>query len=252
MSRKNKDRGACVYCGQPATTDDHIPPQTIFGENKPKDMIEVPACKKCNNGASQDDEYFRRLCLNLGTEGNQAAEEAQAAFFRSLERKEAKGMRRGFFQRLVPVEVKSGGGLFIGHTLGIRLEKNRLDKVFNRIIRGLFWRHQGQRLPDGYEAEWEVLPRHGLFTAALPSVYTATYQLLTTSPVNRVGDGSAFQYRYAMNPTDPNMMTVRMEFYQAIGFLGFTGKLEGGEICVSMIVPKQSTPAGGNAPPGVV
>jgi len=48
-----------------STSDDHIPPKTIFGDKKPSDLITVPACEGCNNGCSLDDEYFKQLWPNV-------------------------------------------------------------------------------------------------------------------------------------------------------------------------------------------
>lgn len=50
----------CVYCGRPeGGTDDHIPPENLFGKPRPPDLIKVPACLTCNRSCSKDDEYFR-------------------------------------------------------------------------------------------------------------------------------------------------------------------------------------------------
>ncbi len=50
----------CIYCG--GTTDltkDHVPPQSFYPKvNLNKSKFWVPACKKCNNGFSHDDEFL--------------------------------------------------------------------------------------------------------------------------------------------------------------------------------------------------
>ena len=48
----------CAYCGNLATTRDHVPPQNLFPQPWTNDLITVPACKRCNNYPSRDDEYF--------------------------------------------------------------------------------------------------------------------------------------------------------------------------------------------------
>src|SRR5438105_3023828 len=146
--KKNRDRGPCVYCGKPATTDDHIPPQTIFGDEKPPDRIWVPACDDCNRGCSKDDEYFKQISLMRGIDNNSAADEVYRSVSRALNREQAKGMRRAFYERVGPLEVETPAGLYVSETAGCRMEKVRLNPVFNRIVRGLFWVHTGRRLPD--------------------------------------------------------------------------------------------------------
>jgi hypothetical protein len=48
---------ACVYCGSPANTSDHTPPQCLLGEPLPTNLqlMTVPACFQCNGGFSQDE-----------------------------------------------------------------------------------------------------------------------------------------------------------------------------------------------------
>src|SRR5689334_8854010 len=52
------DDNRCAYCGEPATTRDHIPPKKLFPQPWTDDLITVPACSACNNCSSSDDEYF--------------------------------------------------------------------------------------------------------------------------------------------------------------------------------------------------
>lgn len=50
----------CCYCSTNiATTRDHVPPKGIFNRPRPSDLITVPCCSQCNNGASILDEKFR-------------------------------------------------------------------------------------------------------------------------------------------------------------------------------------------------
>src|SRR2546426_1001654 len=58
----------CAYCGTaPATTRDHIPPKGTFPPPRPNDLITVPSCASCNQGASDRDERFRAyLSLHVG------------------------------------------------------------------------------------------------------------------------------------------------------------------------------------------
>jgi hypothetical protein len=56
----------CYLCGKlPAETPEgkltreHLPPQNLFLEPRPSNLITVPCCNACNNGASEDDDYLR-------------------------------------------------------------------------------------------------------------------------------------------------------------------------------------------------
>jgi hypothetical protein len=48
---------ACVYCGGPADTSDHTPPQCLLPKPLPRNVqaMTVPACSQCNGGFSQDE-----------------------------------------------------------------------------------------------------------------------------------------------------------------------------------------------------
>ena len=224
MGQKLKDRGPCVFCGRPATSDDHIPPKTIFGDTEPSNLITVPACGGCNNGCSLDDEYFKQLCLMSGIDGNRAADDVMASFFRSIGREQARGMRRGFYNRVSPLKVVSSTGSILGDVTGCRMEWQRIEPILERIVRGLFWKHTDRRLPEGYGVEWKMMPQPMVNVGEVPLDYLSTFRLMENCPVQSVGDGSVFQYRYMTNPTDPNMMTFRLDVYRAVGFMGFTGR----------------------------
>jgi len=47
---RNSFRGLpCVYCGAPATTDDHVIAAKFFLEPQRGNLPEIPACQRCNN-----------------------------------------------------------------------------------------------------------------------------------------------------------------------------------------------------------
>ena len=53
----------CYYCGEPAMSEEHVPPKCLFPEQKDtgkdyrKNLITVPSCDKHNAGKSCDDEF---------------------------------------------------------------------------------------------------------------------------------------------------------------------------------------------------
>lgn len=54
----------CIYCAGTADTRDHVPPKLLLEEPLPPNLLTVPACRKCNNGYS-DDERCVRDALHL-------------------------------------------------------------------------------------------------------------------------------------------------------------------------------------------
>lgn len=53
---KSKDNG-CIYCGNTATTREHIPSKAFLLEPYPDNLPTIPACFECNNGYSDDEKY---------------------------------------------------------------------------------------------------------------------------------------------------------------------------------------------------
>ena len=47
----------CVYCGQSATTREHIPSKAFLIKPYPENLPTIPACFDCNNGFSDDEKY---------------------------------------------------------------------------------------------------------------------------------------------------------------------------------------------------
>lgn len=48
----------CFHCGAAPDTVDHAPPKVLLDQPYPHEMIVVPACYACNNGASLDESYL--------------------------------------------------------------------------------------------------------------------------------------------------------------------------------------------------
>ena len=53
---KSRDNG-CIYCGDLATTREHVPSKAFLVEPYPENLPTIPSCFKCNNGFSFDEQY---------------------------------------------------------------------------------------------------------------------------------------------------------------------------------------------------
>lgn len=53
---KSKNNG-CIYCGNPATTREHVPSKAFLQKPYPDNLPTIPACFACNNGYSEDENY---------------------------------------------------------------------------------------------------------------------------------------------------------------------------------------------------
>lgn len=142
----------CAYCRQivEKVTADHVPPRGLFGKSPKGNLITVPACEKCNNSTSKDDEHFRLLALDILASEVPAAQQANDATLRALKREQAKGFRESVYSTLQPVQLLSPGGLFLGNTFTMRVKMERLSRTIEKTVRGLFFHHKGSPVPEDY------------------------------------------------------------------------------------------------------
>ena len=67
--RTSKQKTRCAYCGEVASTDDHVVPRALYPPSKVTSRfqrITVDACQACNNGWSNDETHFRNVLLVAG------------------------------------------------------------------------------------------------------------------------------------------------------------------------------------------
>jgi hypothetical protein len=150
--QKRRQISECVYCGdRRAFTEDHIPPRNLFPKPRPPNLIKVPSCDSCNCGASRDDEYFR-LCLTVREDlkGHPARDAVLPSVLRSLNKAEAIGFSKAFWNQMVSAERVLPIGLWLGTGPLHVASGNRMDCVAVRIIKGLFFNETQQRVPDDH------------------------------------------------------------------------------------------------------
>lgn len=143
---------SCVYCGSMDNLGkDHVPPKGIFPPPRPDGLITVRACRACNGGASQDDEYLRTmLCLSQNVGESSEAQKNWTQIFRSLARPQARGMTNAFLQSMHPVQAKTWSGIYLGTMMGFSVNMERINRVIERTVRGLYFHEWKRRLPEDH------------------------------------------------------------------------------------------------------
>ncbi len=63
-----RNQGWCVHCGGPGETRDHVPSRVFLDKPYPEQLPVSPACNRCNNSFSMDEEYLACLleCVLAG------------------------------------------------------------------------------------------------------------------------------------------------------------------------------------------
>ncbi len=213
--------GACVYCGKSRRlTDDHIPPQGLCDKPRPPDLIKVPSCSSCNNGASRDDEYFKTVMVFKDEAGSHPeAVGIRSSVFRGLQMPEKRGFARDLVQGIREVRAKTPAGLHLGRRFAFDVDLSRLDRVVARITRGLYWHHRRIRIPDGFEVV--VFSEDGLRDLDTTERERIRREIVTPvlkNPCHSIGRG-VMRYWYASISQQPHALAWLYEFYDDVKFL---------------------------------
>ena len=178
----------CVLCGvRPATTHDHVPPKGFF-KGLGAQLITVPACAECNNGASADDEDLRFfISAQVGKQSPGSAMLWDKGAHPSVLRKRT--LRESVLntKREIPVVEADGG---TSNRLAFEAPLRIYQSVFERTTRGLHFFHTGEILPAATRVAVE--PLYGVPTLEGPD--------FAKLQVHSIG-GEACVYRFAVEPT---------------------------------------------------
>ncbi|MDB5348749.1 MAG: hypothetical protein JWP89_7126 [Schlesneria sp.] len=212
----------CVYCGNKATTRDHIPPKCLFPDPLPSDLITVPACHKCNAGESKDDEYFRaRIVAKNECGSHKAAQQVAVKLFRSFERVQNAGFTRDFIDSIKDFDLCTPSGIYLGKATGYDVDHDRMLRVVRRIMIGLHFKEFGRGIPKNFEATVQgrsnVDPTE---LSVLKEVDDWVKKIVSKRKPKRIGDG-VFAYTYVSPDDRPDVTAWAMEFYESEVYLGF-------------------------------
>src|SRR5438552_1273715 len=87
----------CYWCGEEATSRDHVPPRNLFPKHMRQDLETVPACDRHNIAFTKLEERMR-FYLQAMSESEVALSEFDATTIRSLEDPKAEGLVRRLFK----------------------------------------------------------------------------------------------------------------------------------------------------------
>lgn len=116
--------GFCIYCGGKPETRDHVPSKILIDKPFPENLPVVPACDKCNQGFSKDEEYFACL-IECILRGSTEPEE--------LERKKVKDILKR--KPKLKARLDEAMETYEGQTV-FRPEQERIRNVVLKLARG--------------------------------------------------------------------------------------------------------------------
>jgi hypothetical protein len=162
------------------------------------------------------------LTLRDDTHAHPDVQQLLPIVFRSLTKPNKIGFSRALMQGVRETNVLTRSGLFLGKRPVYDVDLDRLDRVAQRIVKGLFYYERGSRLPDGYEVA--AFSAAGL--SALDKQFKEHIIKNVVDPIllniPRTIGNNVFTYRVAFAPEDPNLSVWHLIFYEKVVFLCFT------------------------------
>jgi hypothetical protein len=200
----------CAICGErDGTTRDHVPPKAIFPKPRPNNLVTVPACLECNNGASDNDDLFK-VFLSLQAVGNNeiARRLFQEKTVRTLKRNQS--LLTLILEEAKELQIINNQGNIETRT-GILWNSAAHDAVMERTIRGLYFHHSGSPIP--IDTNLAVQWLHGVPEEILPSLHLFNEVVLGDDQVT---------YKYIIYGDDPRHSLWLFDFYGAHWASGHT------------------------------
>lgn len=209
--------GRCLHCEKAFGDDivrsvDHCPSKTLLLKPYPTNLPTVPACVKCNNGFSDDEQYVRMFleCVIAGSADPDAQPDSgvRTALVR------ATGLR-------AEIEAAMREPLFPGHPMMWVPDHRRMSNVLTKNARGHLWYEHAAHRPDppsvGYAA-LESLNDEQREAFENPPDVSAVLPEVGTRALARVFSGDTFagwtfvqdgRYRFAIDHLGNGAVRVR-------------------------------------------
>jgi hypothetical protein len=201
---------------------DHVPPDGIFPEPKPTNLITVPACSKCNRGSSKDDEYFRTI-IAIDAASYESSNAAEMLMDKKVTRqfKEKAALRNHLMAKMKKVNLFSEGGIYIEKGYAFECDQKRVQAVVEKIVKGLYLHEKG------FPLNKQCCVTNFILNPKLDENILKQVSLL---PIRRIGDGRVFLYRYLLYSKDSNITAWFLMFFEKILIVAYTGIFDGDKL----------------------
>lgn len=197
MSSKKYKNKLCTYCWKQSDSADHVPPKAAFTVENRR-LVKVPSCKKCNSGFSLDDEYLRMIVsMEEHLAERDDVKPIAEDFIRSLHLKEKQGFLESIQRSIHDVDRFTPTGLYADTAGAISLDNLRLQRIAERITKGLYYHERKSAIPT-----WaKVTARYSENYLSDAGNAGSSYRLLagyTLSRESRSLANGAFTYHFTL------------------------------------------------------
>lgn len=197
-------------CGkEKATTVDHVPPKGIYPKPRSNNinLNTVPACAKCNNESSAEDEIFKIL---IGLETGEYRENTESVIESMAKTLGAnKKLGKDIFSSAKSISLENEQGV-CKEVVAVTFETETYSKVISKIVRGLYWQETGEILSEN--AKITVYP----FRAMTPQLVSSLTALMNTLQPKSLNSNT---FTYKVYFSEENFSVWRMQLFE--GHLSF-------------------------------
>jgi len=151
----------CYLCGRPLApplSQDHVPPKQFYADAVRKkhspNLRTITVHKACNFAYQFDEDYFVNTIAPFAR-GSYSGN----ALLHEIFQKYHSGKKRGLVSKVYQEFERRPSGLVLPHGLvAKRIEGERVHRVAWKIIRGLYFHHFGEFLPQDTPNGLEIVP----------------------------------------------------------------------------------------------
>jgi hypothetical protein len=130
----------CAYCGDPATTDDHVVPSALYPSSKAASRVQritVDACNPCNKSWSNDEAHFRSMMSISGDPTSVVRELWEGKIRRSFTYVDGPKRARDLLDQMVTIQTPQGERHMV-----YPAQDERVMRIVRKVVRGLCHHHR--------------------------------------------------------------------------------------------------------------
>lgn len=205
----------CYLCGGMQPNDrEHVVPRSYFPKPTPSNLPTLPAHRGCNRQLQKDEEVFRVLTL-AGAYNDPAGREVWEKQVRPMLRlEEALGFRRMLASSVSALGVYTPSGIFRGQVNVLKVPRERVEPVLEKIVRGLYCIEHGIEFLEDVEFRfYQYGPQSDRETFS---------RVICGLPSGPREIGRVLTYRFGMVRDDPRYSIWALFFYRRGLFIAAT------------------------------
>lgn len=194
----------CYWCGAPASSGDHVPPQNLFPKGHRVNLVKVPACKTHNEAFSKLDERGR-LFVQAGNENEFSQQVFKDKTLRGLKREGHQGLLTGLLKNAFPATLDGR------ETIEFKVSKVDAELYFEKIVRGLYFHHYKEVFDGEIRTVCSNLPHPELDLKEIISVFESFKSDMTEAQCD---NPEVFRYWYGRLPHgETSIFAMVLRFY---------------------------------------